>query len=201
MKKNEMRYITELTDYSMIKLACAFIIIALIVFIYTEKIIVLIANGLLALLLIFNNISGYMEYKKHEKIKKYGKKISATIVDFECRPFAKHSVAYSLDVKFFHPKYNQEIIFKTPEVSFHPIEELGDKKCNAYVYNDEIYISDFVSRMSDQPIILEDKKEYKKEATKVKIRHFFQRFKTNVLTTLLTLLLMSIIFLIIVYFK
>lgn len=96
---------------------------------------------------------GVRYYKKNLKIKRYGQRLDGYIYDLEHNIDVggrQIHIEYFLIIKYFNPFTNQEMLYKTPRINFNPIEDLGSRNCSVYIYNNEIYVSDFVNRLPNQ---------------------------------------------------
>ena len=156
MKKKDLMYADEIKNYTgLIVFSCIFGVLFLLVFL-TEDVndlfscFIFILIMFLVLFVIFYN--GVKKYKHNLEIKRIGQRIDAYIMDFEYKVrHGKHiRVEYFLIIKYFNPYYNQEMVYKTPQVNFDPVDDLGDRRCSVYITNTDIYVSDFIPRMTNQ---------------------------------------------------
>lgn len=96
--------------------------------------------------------------QKNIAIKRYGLAYPANIVNFKKEVVWRNwkngrvhtRINYHLYIKY--TKNNEEYFFLTPATNFRP-DELGSKICTVYVYNGEIYATDFIERAPKQKSI------------------------------------------------
>ena len=96
---------------------------------------------------------------KYAKIKKEGTKYQGIITSFNYDSYTniyvdtttKEYFAYTLNIS-----YGDNSIFKTPIVAFNPINDLGSKECDIYVYNSQVYATGFRKRKIGENIIWDE---------------------------------------------
>ena len=114
---------------------------------------------------------------KYAKIKKEGTKYQGIITSFNYDSYTniyvdtttKEYFAYTLNIS-----YGDNSIFKTPIVAFNPINDLGSKECDIYVYNSQVYATGFKKRKVGENIIWDENDESVRKATRRKKLYFEQ---------------------------
>lgn len=102
--------------------------------------------------------------KKCTDIQKNGIRVEGTIIKFNrytSQDFKKvytdidnlvgHSASvytsyYTVTVEYVNPYTNEKLQYETPKLSCEPSHWLGSKKCNVYILDKQIYVTDFVKK-------------------------------------------------------
>ena len=105
--------------------------------------------------------SKHHHHQKNIRIKNEGLACPAIIINYEkyqrkrCkwpRLFRLNIIRYYLYIKYIHPITKEVLFYHTPEINFHP-DELGSKVCKVYLYNGEVYATEFAPRTEKQKAI------------------------------------------------
>lgn len=98
------------------------------------------------------------ETKNYQKIKTNGIKTDGKILKclYNCDEFGAEisevgiQKIYRLLVEYKDPKTKKIKTFYTPPLNFDPKKELGSKKCTVYIYQEELYITDFIRKTNKE---------------------------------------------------
>lgn len=63
---------------------------------------------------------------------------------------------YTLLIEFINPNNNETKRIETPYLNFVPLKALGSKDCSVYIYNEDVYITDFVNIRDGEKIELDE---------------------------------------------
>ena len=163
MKNKYMGYIDERKDFS--EAVCSFLAI-LIVYVAmimnvssNEKMIIFTVFIIFMILMVFfNNVKYYLNYKNRQKLKSTVRGVDGYIESFEYwieRRRRHTKVRVVLVVSYIDPIYGKRI-YKTPIINFNVIKDLGSRRCSVYLLDNEIYVSDFVRRMPNDSYVWDD---------------------------------------------
>lgn len=108
--------------------------------------------AIIVLLLI---LFGFYELKEMTSQKKYDKEaiekgtkvkgiIDSPIVRIDTYQESVKNKKYYLLIKYKDPNTKKEVEFTTPELNFNPYSQLASQECSVYVYEDNIYVTDFI---------------------------------------------------------
>lgn len=89
----------------------------------------------------------YKEY--YNDIKKVGIKVIGHIDDYSF-DYYKNKIRYKLTISYINPNTNKNCIYITPILNFNPIKDLGNKICSVYIYEDQVYVTEFMKREKNQ---------------------------------------------------
>lgn len=83
--------------------------------------------------------------KKYKEIKQNGTKVEGEIIGWGCDVSGglEVSITYWLYISYLDLSGNQRV-FRTPSVNFNPKITLGSTKCSVYLYENNIYATDFI---------------------------------------------------------
>ena len=103
------------------------------------------------------------ENDTYNEIIEQGKRVSGTIIKpiKEMTPDsdAGYNTEYYLIVKYLDPNTNQELEFKTDQLSFNPFKKLQSNRCSVYILGDKITASDFEFTSKKEECIFKDQEE------------------------------------------
>ncbi len=127
---------------------------------------------------------------KYKKIKKNGTKFEGYITHFSYERYwniylnnnNKDQFKFTLNIK-----YGKNSVYKTPELGFNPIRDLGSRECSIYVFNNEVYATDFVKRKFSENYLWDENDEsilnYKKRR-----KEYFERNKSGIIIAIIFLI-------------
>ena len=75
----------------------------------------------------------------------------------------EHRSCYTVIVEYVNPYTNEKSHYETPELSFDAHRCLGSKKCSVYIFNDKLYVTDFVKLNKGEENIWAKENDYYKE--------------------------------------
>lgn len=112
----------------------------------------------LSIIVLVNNIKGYKFYKKNQEIKNNGRRINGYVSSFEYSVTnGKYQRAeYTLVINYIDPFSGINCVYKTPVVNFDIFNDLGSRNCSVYLYNDMIYVSDYIRKMPNDSYVWEE---------------------------------------------
>ena len=127
---------------------------------------------------------------KYKNIKKNGTKFEGYITSFNYEKFwniyldnnDKSQFKYTLNIK-----YGKNSIYKTPELNFNPIRDLGSRECSIYVFNNEVYATDFIKRKFNEKCIWDDYDESILNYKKIR-KEYYQSHKLGIISTMIFLM-------------
>lgn len=139
-------------------------------------------------MLIYNKVR-----RELNNIKEMGVRVDGTLIKF------RHVSAdgdgrsyYTLTVQYINPYTNEVLQYETPALSFDAHHELGSKKCNVYILDDKVYVTDFVGVEKGEENVWAREDDYYKN---VALREKKLNKIAIVLIILVTLLFIGIILL------
>lgn len=94
----------------------------------------------------------YKERKRLKEIKEKGIKVEGNIIDYktysarnsEINNVIDKSYYYTVIVEYVDPHTKEKKEYETPGLAFDAHHCLGSKKCSVYVYENKVYVSDFI---------------------------------------------------------
>lgn len=94
----------------------------------------------------------FKERKRLKEIKEKGIKVEGNIIDYktystrnsEFKNVIDGSHYYTVIVEYVDPHTKEKTQYETPGLSFDAHHCLGSKKCSVYVYEKEVYVTDFI---------------------------------------------------------
>lgn len=94
----------------------------------------------------------FKERKRLKEIKEKGIKVEGNIIDYktystrksEFKNVIDEAYYYTVTVEYIDPHTKEKIKYETPGLSFDAHHCLGSKKCSVYVYENEVYVTDFI---------------------------------------------------------
>lgn len=96
----------------------------------------------------------------YTKVKQNGIKVNGKILNYK-RYMEYVNVNdiifhYTLLIEFTNPNSNETKKIETPYLNFVPPKALGSKNCSVYIYNEEVYVTDFVNIRDGEKIELDE---------------------------------------------
>ncbi len=177
MKK--LCYVIEMTNKGMYIVFSCFLEFCIIISILPEIIkgeeFINIFRGsiMFILFVLFMFLILFIDDKKKDKIrkellniKKNGKKVEGNLVRFNrytTRFKAEYRDHYTITVEYINPYTNERVEFETPELAFDAHHSLGSKKCSVYVWEDKVYVTDFIERRKGTENIWAKEDDYYKK--------------------------------------
>lgn len=131
----------------------------------------------IALFALFIYIILFINDKKKDKfrkelinIKKNGIKVEGTLIKFNkyttrfvrADHGSEYSFHYTVTVEYTNPYTNERVQYETPELSFDAHHSLGSKKCSVYIFEDKVYVTDFMKRTKGEENIWAQEDNYYK---------------------------------------
>lgn len=94
----------------------------------------------------------FKERKRLKEIKEKGIKVEGNIIDYktystrnsEFKNVIDEAHYYTVLVEYVDPHTKEKTQYETPGLSFDAHHCLGSKKCSVYVYENEVYVTDFI---------------------------------------------------------
>lgn len=136
------------------------------------SIIVILLFAIFIYIIIFLNDKKNAKIRKELiEIKEKGIKVEGNLVRFNkyttkfknAENQTKYHYHYTVIVEYINPYTNEKSQYETPELSFDAHHSLGSKKCNVYVLNNKIYVTDFVKIKKGEENIWAQEDDYYKE--------------------------------------
>lgn len=163
MKNKYMGYIDEKKDFSTTIISFLSLLIVYIVMIVNvsfniEILVFTIFIIFMIIIVFFNDVKYYLNYKKRQKLKTMVSGVDGYIESFECwteRIRKKRRVRCILIVSYIDPIYGKKI-YKTPIINFNVIKDLGSRRCKVYFFDNDVYVSDFIRRMPNDSYVWDD---------------------------------------------
>lgn len=94
----------------------------------------------------------FKERKRLKEIKEKGTKAEGNIIDYktystrnsEFKNVIDEAYYYTVTVEYIDPHTKEKTQYETPGLSFDAHHCLESKKCSVYVYENEVYVTDFI---------------------------------------------------------
>lgn len=118
----------------------------------------------------------FKERKRLKEIKEKGTKAEGNIIDYktystrnsEFKNVIDEAYYYTVIVEYVDPHTKEKTQYETPGLSFDAHHCLGSKKCSVYVYENEVYVTDFIPVNKGEENIWARENGYYNDAENVK---------------------------------
>ena len=97
------------------------------------------------------------DIRKIKKIKEKGTVVNGTIIawDLDVSYGEYSSINYYVYVRY-NDLNQEEKIFKTPSLNFNPKRHLGSANCRVYLFDNDVYVTNFVNAKTKDECIFKD---------------------------------------------
>ncbi len=104
-------------------------------------------------------LPSWQKRQKYQRIRKNGLKVKGFIEDFAYKVMVvnfkkgRKEKNFYLIVSYIDSLTREKKIIQTPPINFNPLQKLKSRVCSVYIYQDEVYVTDFEKRNKNDKIL------------------------------------------------